>query len=110
MKYLLATEKTCMYICSVNGILTFLEHIFTEICVVQPINIDILRTYCNKNNSLFSAAKLGIKDLLPAYLGTNLTNEDLLTGVSFASGGTGYDPLTAQIAVYKLKKERKEMH
>lgn len=48
----------------------------------------------------FSAAsKLGIKDLLPAYLGTNLSNEDLITGVSFASGGTGFDPITSQLAV-----------
>ncbi|KAF3322130.1 GDSL esterase/lipase EXL3 [Carex littledalei] len=46
----------------------------------------------------FIASKLGIKDLLPAYLGTNLTNQDLLTGVSFACGGTGFDLLTAQVA------------
>ncbi|VAI41013.1 unnamed protein product [Triticum turgidum subsp. durum] len=48
----------------------------------------------------FIASKLGLKQLLPAYLqqSPNLTAHDLLTGVSFASGGTGYDPLTAQLA------------
>ncbi|XP_078173680.1 GDSL esterase/lipase EXL3-like [Carex rostrata] len=43
------------------------------------------------------ASKLGIKDYVPAYLGTNLTEYDLLTGVSFASGACGYDPLTAKL-------------
>ncbi|KAI3856916.1 hypothetical protein MKX03_032448 [Papaver bracteatum] len=36
---------------------------------------------------------LGIKDLLPAYLDPSLGPNDLLTGVSLASGGAGYDPL-----------------
>ncbi|KAI3945539.1 hypothetical protein MKW92_048999 [Papaver armeniacum] len=39
----------------------------------------------------------GIKDVLPAYLDPSLGPNDLLTGVSFASGGAGYDPLTAKI-------------
>ncbi|XP_050375399.1 GDSL esterase/lipase EXL3-like [Argentina anserina] len=43
------------------------------------------------------AEELGIKKLLPAYLDPNLQTEDLLTGVSFASGGSGYDPLTPKI-------------
>ncbi|GLT39280.1 hypothetical protein SLA2020_134780 [Shorea laevis] len=45
----------------------------------------------------FAAEIFGIKELLPAYLDPNLQLQDLLTRVSFASGGTGYDPLTAQI-------------
>lgn len=40
-----------------------------------------------------------MKELLPAYLDSNLQIEDLLTGVSFASGGNGYDPLTAKLVV-----------
>lgn len=40
-----------------------------------------------------------MKEYLPAYLDPNLSTEDLLTGVSFASGATGYDPLTPKIAV-----------
>lgn len=46
----------------------------------------------------FLVSTLGIKEYLPAYLGTNLSPEDLLTGVSFASGGNGYDPLTSALA------------
>jgi hypothetical protein len=47
----------------------------------------------------FSAQKFGIKQILPAYLDPNIQLQDLLTGVSFASGGAGYDPLTAKIMV-----------
>ncbi|TVU10215.1 hypothetical protein EJB05_43728 [Eragrostis curvula] len=54
----------------------------------------------------FLASLLGLKDLVPAYLGTDLTDEDLLTGVSFASGGTGYDPLTSTlVAVLPMQEE-----
>ncbi|XP_014503775.1 GDSL esterase/lipase EXL3 [Vigna radiata var. radiata] len=41
--------------------------------------------------------ELGIKELLPAYLKPNLEASDLVTGVCFASGGSGYDPLTSII-------------
>ncbi|ESQ29567.1 hypothetical protein EUTSA_v10023563mg [Eutrema salsugineum] len=43
------------------------------------------------------AEKLGLAKTLPAYLSPNLNPRDLLKGVIFASGGTGYDPLTAKI-------------
>jgi len=43
---------------------------------------------------LHAAQQLGVKQLVPAYLGVDLSPEDLLTGVSFASGATGFDPLT----------------
>ncbi|KAL5200623.1 hypothetical protein ABZP36_021826 [Zizania latifolia] len=46
----------------------------------------------------FIASRLGIKELLPAYLSPDLETQDLLTGVSFASGGTGFDPLTPTLA------------
>ncbi|OWM68222.1 hypothetical protein CDL15_Pgr004704 [Punica granatum] len=39
----------------------------------------------------------GVKELLPAYLDPNLQIQDLLTGVSFASGAAGYDPKTSKI-------------
>lgn len=42
---------------------------------------------------------LGIKELLPAYRTPNLQPQDLKTGVCFASGGAGYDPLTAKLVV-----------
>ncbi|KAJ8764249.1 hypothetical protein K2173_005989 [Erythroxylum novogranatense] len=44
------------------------------------------------------AEELGIKKLVPAYLDQSLQVQDLLTGVSFASGAAGYDPLTSQTA------------
>lgn len=47
----------------------------------------------------FIADYLGVKPVVPAYLRPGLTQEDLLTGVSFASGGSGYDPLTPIVVV-----------
>ncbi|XP_050219305.1 GDSL esterase/lipase At1g23500-like [Mercurialis annua] len=52
------------------------------------------------NGKVFSdlmAEGLGVKELLPAYLDPNLQDEDLPTGVCFASGGTGFDPITSGI-------------
>ncbi|XP_027354611.1 GDSL esterase/lipase EXL3-like [Abrus precatorius] len=46
----------------------------------------------------FIVEELGIKELLPAYLDPNLQPSDLITGVCFASGGSGFDPLTSKIA------------
>ncbi|KAG2321120.1 hypothetical protein Bca52824_014333 [Brassica carinata] len=45
-------------------------------------------------DSALAAEFLGVKPTLPPYLKPGLTQEDLITGVSFASGGSGYDPLT----------------
>ncbi|PRQ47363.1 putative SGNH hydrolase-type esterase domain-containing protein [Rosa chinensis] len=42
----------------------------------------------------------GLKKILPAYLDPNLQLQDLLTGVCFASAGSGYDRLTARSQVY----------
>ncbi|KAI4386825.1 hypothetical protein MLD38_004724 [Melastoma candidum] len=47
----------------------------------------------------FLAEAIGVKDTLPAYLDPSLDTCDLLTGVSFASGAAGYDPLSAQLAL-----------
>lgn len=46
----------------------------------------------------FLADDLSIKQYVPAYLDANLSPHDLLTGVSFASGAAGFDPLTSKIA------------
>lgn len=46
-----------------------------------------------------AASGLGVKELLPPYLGVDLSPEDILTGVSFASGATGFDPITPEIVV-----------
>lgn len=45
----------------------------------------------------FIAAALGLKEMLPPFLDPDLNTQDLITGVSFASAGTGYDNLTAGI-------------
>ena len=47
----------------------------------------------------FAVAGLGIKETLPPYLDPDLNTQDLITGVSFASAGAGYDNLTAEAAV-----------
>jgi len=44
----------------------------------------------------FMAAALGLKETLPPFLDPTLTSQDIKTGVSFASGGSGYDNLTAE--------------
>lgn len=54
----------------------------------------------------FIASFLGIKDYVPPYLNKSLSLEELITGVSFASGGSGYDPLTPQITgVIQITKQ-----
>ncbi|XP_008463972.2 GDSL esterase/lipase At1g06990 [Cucumis melo] len=44
------------------------------------------------------ASRLGIKELVPAFLDPNLSDDDLRTGVSFGSAGSGYDDLTTTIS------------
>ncbi|KAL2346230.1 hypothetical protein Fmac_000230 [Flemingia macrophylla] len=53
--------------------------------------------------------ELGIKELLPAYLDPNLKPSDLVTGVCFASGASGYDPLTPKIASVISMSDQLEM-
>ncbi|XP_057422199.1 GDSL esterase/lipase EXL3-like [Lotus japonicus] len=55
------------------------------------------------------AAKFGVKKLLPPYLDPNLQLQDLLTGVTFASGGAGYDPLTAILVSVKSLSDQLDM-
>lgn len=52
-----------------------------------------------------TAGALGYKKEIKAYLDPNLKEEDLVHGVSFASGGSGFDDFTANITVssYILK-------
>ncbi|KAL9321155.1 hypothetical protein ACSQ67_012994 [Phaseolus vulgaris] len=56
----------------------------------------------------YIASYVGLKkELLPPYLDPSLTNiEELMTGVSFASAGSGFDPLTPTITnVIPLEKQ-----
>lgn len=44
----------------------------------------------------FLSEALGLKETLPAYLDPALTSQDLVTGVCFASAGSGFDNATAE--------------
>ncbi|KAJ8421509.1 hypothetical protein Cgig2_013187 [Carnegiea gigantea] len=57
----------------------------------------------------FLADALGVKKLLPAYLDPDLQEEELLTGVSFASSACGFDPLTSRIFNVKSMKDQLNM-
>jgi len=46
-----------------------------------------------------AASYLGLKELVPPYLDPNLSDKELVTGVSFASAGSGFDPLTPMLGV-----------
>ncbi|KAJ0781615.1 putative SGNH hydrolase superfamily [Helianthus annuus] len=46
--------------------------------------------------------KINVKEYVPPYLDPFIEDEDLITGVSFASGATGLDPLTSTINVSLL--------
>ncbi|KAL1343964.1 hypothetical protein HN51_017880 [Arachis hypogaea] len=53
--------------------------------------------------------EMNIKQTLPAYLDPNLQPSDLVTGVCFASGASGYDPLTPKITSVISLSEQLEM-
>ncbi|KAJ8761513.1 hypothetical protein K2173_001648 [Erythroxylum novogranatense] len=50
----------------------------------------------------FIASYVGLKDYVPPYLDPRLSMEELMTGVSFASAGSGFDPLTPKISILIL--------
>ncbi|MED6192431.1 hypothetical protein PIB30_010064 [Stylosanthes scabra] len=64
----------------------------------------------------FIASILNIKDTVPPFLDPHLSNDELLTGVSFASGGSGFDeftpvltgaiPMSKQIELFKAYVEK----
>ncbi|CAK9152562.1 unnamed protein product [Ilex paraguariensis] len=54
----------------------------------------------------FVAKYIGVKENVPPYLDPTLGIEELMTGVSFASAGSGFDPLTPRISnVISLSKQ-----
>ncbi|CAM8912518.1 unnamed protein product [Rhodiola kirilowii] len=54
----------------------------------------------------FIAQALSIKEFMPAYLDPNLQEADLPTGVSFASGGCGFDPLSSVLGVARTLSQQ----
>ncbi|KAJ4710135.1 GDSL esterase/lipase [Melia azedarach] len=75
----------------------------TAKCNYPPYGIDFIGgkatgRFCDgKILTDFIAEGLGIKEIVPAYLDPNLQSDDLPTGVCFASGGSGLDPITPTI-------------
>ncbi|XP_057435084.1 GDSL esterase/lipase EXL3-like [Lotus japonicus] len=54
----------------------------------------------------FIAEELGMKGLIPSYWSPSFQLDNHFTGVNFASGGSGYDPLSAKIqSVIPLSKQ-----
>lgn len=44
------------------------------------------------------ASIIGLKETVPPFLDPSLSDQDIVTGVSFASAGSGYDDLTASLS------------
>ncbi|KAK1368750.1 GDSL esterase/lipase [Heracleum sosnowskyi] len=55
----------------------------------------------------YAVSYAGVKDYVPPYSDPKLSTEELLTGVSFASAGSGFDPLTPKLngAVVSMPKQ-----
>ncbi|XP_038893714.1 GDSL esterase/lipase At5g45960 [Benincasa hispida] len=83
-----------------------------------PFHIPTGRFSNGRLSTDFIASYFGVKDYVPPYLDPTLSIEDLMTGVSFASAGSGFDPLTpkvgnvvsiaAQVEYFKEYKQRLE--
>ncbi|XVF68439.1 hypothetical protein PTKIN_Ptkin11bG0003000 [Pterospermum kingtungense] len=70
---------------------------FTSILIFGDSMVEPGITTSFSNGKLipdFVARFLGIKETVPPSLAPNLTNDDIRTGVNFASAGSGYDDLT----------------
>ncbi|GAB4827030.1 hypothetical protein Ancab_033909 [Ancistrocladus abbreviatus] len=81
-----------------NYIVTLLKSDFPPYGMDFPKQIPTGRFSNGRLATDFIASYLGIKDFVPPYLDPTLSMEDLISGVSFASAGSGYDPRTANSA------------
>ncbi|XP_025883773.2 GDSL esterase/lipase At5g45960-like isoform X1 [Solanum lycopersicum] len=79
-----------------NHILTTIKSNFKPYGREFPNHVSTGRFTNGKLAYDFIAKHFGIKEYVPPYLDQSLSIEELKTGVSFASAGTGIDPLTAQ--------------
>ncbi|XP_019057939.1 PREDICTED: GDSL esterase/lipase At1g20120-like isoform X2 [Tarenaya hassleriana] len=77
-----------------NDIMTVVKCNFRPYGINFPNGVPTGRFSNGKVPSDILAELLGIKGTVPAYLDPKLKPEDLLTGVVFGSGGSGFDPLT----------------
>ncbi|KAK8304669.1 hypothetical protein V6Z11_D03G007800 [Gossypium hirsutum] len=69
-----------------------------EAALVLPKNVTVTAVFVFGDSIVDPAEEFGVKESVPAYLDPKTQLQDLLTGVSFASGAAGYDPLTAKSA------------
>ncbi|XP_048325898.2 GDSL esterase/lipase At5g45960 [Ziziphus jujuba] len=54
----------------------------------------------------YIASYMGIKEFVPPYLDPSLSIKEMMTGVSFASAGSGFDPLTSGLSnVIPIQKQ-----
>ncbi|XP_020596700.1 GDSL esterase/lipase EXL3-like isoform X2 [Phalaenopsis equestris] len=83
-------------------------------CNFPPYGIDFpghfpTGRFCNgKIPSDYIASMLGVKEYLPPYL-SGLMPADLLTGVTFASGGSGFDPLTSKLVLDMFREYKQRV-
>ncbi|XP_022140097.1 GDSL esterase/lipase At5g45960-like [Momordica charantia] len=62
-----------------------------------PFQIPTGRFSNGRLSTDFIASYLGVKEYVPPYLDPTLSIPELMTGVSFASAGSGFDPLTPKV-------------
>ncbi|KAF6152680.1 hypothetical protein GIB67_021340, partial [Kingdonia uniflora] len=62
-----------------------------------PSHVSLGRFTNGRLPTYFLVSMWGIKSELQAYLNKTVSNQDLLTGVSFASAGTGWDDFTTTV-------------
>ncbi|GMN41253.1 hypothetical protein TIFTF001_010475 [Ficus carica] len=74
-----------------NGVATIIRAIHPPYGQDFPGHVPSGRFSNGKLTTDFLVSSLGIKELLPAYHDPRLTDSDLVTGVSFASSGSGLD-------------------
>ncbi|PKU62649.1 GDSL esterase/lipase EXL3 [Dendrobium catenatum] len=91
-----------------NGMSTVIKSNFPPYGIDFPGHFATGR-FCNgKIPSDYIASMLGVKEYLPPYL-SGLMPADLLTGVTFASGGSGFDPLTSKLVSVISMPEQLDM-
>ncbi|XP_072975273.1 GDSL esterase/lipase At2g40250-like [Typha angustifolia] len=81
-----------------NHLSTFVKASHPPYGVDFPNHVPTGRFSDGKLITDFLVSSLGLKDFLPPYNARNSTSVDLATGVSFASAGSGFDDLTAELS------------
>ncbi|KAG2303375.1 hypothetical protein Bca52824_032026 [Brassica carinata] len=81
-----------------NNLTTEMKCNFSPYGINFPTGVATGRFSDGKVASDYISEYLGLKPIVPAYLEPNVKLEELLTGVSFASGGSGYQHLTSKIS------------